>query len=277
MWCTTFAFQPWHSAVEFKRYLARFSHMVEGFDRLHGIMRTVYNQYDSLVRPLHKWLRERGVVGSSERLRHRSRLRRRTTAGAPWKRIALTRGGVPGEIAVQPGDYVSGHARLDDRGSDLGTMDSAPRLCGKRQGGAWPLWETLAAGRPEFGRPGVFADHIDQSKWVSFTTTLHDPAFLRLVQERTGNVPGEGGLITFPDSGWLASIVIPHQPHFIGQPWDVGVFWGYGLSVDQPRRFRQKADVRVLWPRDHGGDARPPAHRSRGGRGAGEPASASRA
>lgn len=24
MWCTTFAFQPWHSAVEFKRYLLRF-------------------------------------------------------------------------------------------------------------------------------------------------------------------------------------------------------------------------------------------------------------
>lgn len=23
MWCTTFAFQPWHSAVEFKRYLVR--------------------------------------------------------------------------------------------------------------------------------------------------------------------------------------------------------------------------------------------------------------
>ncbi len=61
MWCTTFAFQPWHSAVEFKRYLARFAHMVEGFDRLHGIMRTVYNQYDSMVRPLHRWLDERGV------------------------------------------------------------------------------------------------------------------------------------------------------------------------------------------------------------------------
>ena len=47
MWCTTFAFQPWHSAVEFKRYLVQFAHMVAGFDRLQGIMRTVYNQYDS--------------------------------------------------------------------------------------------------------------------------------------------------------------------------------------------------------------------------------------
>jgi oleate hydratase len=53
-------------------------------------------------------------------------------------------------------------------------------------------------------------------------------------------VPGEGGLITFPDSNWLASIVIPHQPHFIGQPADVSVFWGYGLSVDKPGNFIKK-------------------------------------
>jgi myosin-crossreactive antigen len=37
-------------------------------------------------------------------------------------------------------------------------------------------------------------------------------------------VPGEGGLITFADSSWLTSIVLPHQPHFIGQPEDVNVF-----------------------------------------------------
>ena len=46
MWCTTFAFQPWHSAVEFKRYLLRFVHMIDGFNQLKGIMRTVYNQYE---------------------------------------------------------------------------------------------------------------------------------------------------------------------------------------------------------------------------------------
>jgi oleate hydratase len=61
MWCTTFAFRPWHSAVEFKRYLIRFAHMVAGFNRLQGIMRTVYNQYDSMERPLVQWLQQRGV------------------------------------------------------------------------------------------------------------------------------------------------------------------------------------------------------------------------
>ena len=60
------------------------------------------------------------------------------------------------------------------------------------------------------------------------------------MRDLTGNVPGEGGLITFPQSSWLASIVIPHQPHFIGQPEDVSVLWGYGLFVDKPGDFVKK-------------------------------------
>lgn len=47
-------------------------------------------------------------------------------------------------------------------------------------------------------------------------------------------------MITFADSPWLASIVVPYQPHFIGQPADVGVFWGYGLSVDRLGTFVKK-------------------------------------
>lgn len=239
MWCTTFAFQPWHSAVEFKRYLVRFAHMVSGFNRLRGIMRTVYNQNDSMVRPLHKWLEQRGVnfvlntrvtdLGISE---HHD--------GKTVTHIAYERDGSPGEIAVGAGDFVLVTLGSMTEASSLGDMDTPATLQGKRVGGAWALWETLATGRPEFGRPGVFTDHIDQSKWVSYTTTLHDPEFLRLIRDATGNVPGEGGLITFPKSSWLASIVIPHQPHFIGQPANVSVLWGYGLSVDKPGDFVRK-------------------------------------
>jgi len=244
MWCTTFAFQPWHSAVEFKRYLARFVHMVDGFDRLHGIMRTVYNQYDSLVRPLHKWLMQRGV--KFELNTAVIGLGFTTHAGmTSVDSIAFRRPGVTDQvasrIAVTPRDYVLVTLGSMTEGSSLGTMDAAPRMGGKRDGDAWTLWEEIADGRPEFGRPAVFADHVDQSRWVSFTTTLHDPTLLRLVRERTGNVPGEGGLVTFPTSPWLASIVIPHQPHFIGQPETVEVLWGYGLAVDRLGEFVKKA------------------------------------
>ena len=38
--------------------------------------------------------------------------------------------------------------------------------------------------------------------------------------------------MTFKDSSWLMSIVVPHPPHFAGQPSDVFTLWGYGLFVD---------------------------------------------
>src|SRR5580704_7424954 len=61
MWATTFAFQPWHSAVEFRRYLHRFLLEFSRIQTLGGVKRTVYNQYDSLVRPLQSWLEAQGV------------------------------------------------------------------------------------------------------------------------------------------------------------------------------------------------------------------------
>jgi len=239
MWCTTFAFQPWHSAVEFKRYLVRFTHMVSGFNTLRGIMRTVYNQYDSMVRPLQKWLEERGV---------RFQLNTRVTdldlshdsQGYNVSRILCDHDGHIEELKIGGKDKVIVTLGSMTEASSLGSMDSAPVLKGKSDGGSWVLWEKIAAGQPQFGHPANFTDHIEESKWVSFTTTLHDPAFFRLIRDLTGNVPGEGGLITFPESSWLASIILPHQPHFIGQPGDVNVFWGYGLFVDKLGDFVKK-------------------------------------
>ncbi len=233
MWCTTFAFQPWHSVVELKRYFVRFTHMVAGFNELRGIMRTYYNQYDSLVLPLHKWLVERGV---------RFELATKVTDITFVERDSLRfveailyeRSGRAGQIAVGPEDLVIATLGSMTEASSNGTMDAAPALNGKRTGGAWTLWETIARGRPELGNPVNFTDHVDESKWMSFTTTLKNTELFDLIRDFTGNVPGEGGLITFVGSAWLMSIVLPHQPHFIDQPDDVQVLWGYALSIDKP-------------------------------------------
>lgn len=245
MWCSTFAFQPWHSAIEFKRYLLRFTHMVSGFNTLSGIMRTVYNQYDSLVRPLHKWLEERGV---------RFLLSTRVTdldlchdsAGYQVEKIHCeNRAGPDGgvrttEIRVKSSDLVFATLGSMTEASSFGSMDSVPLKRDRMAGGSWSLWEKLASRNPECGHPSNFDDHIDESQWVSFTATLRNPELFNLIRDLTGNAPGEGGLITFPESGWLASIVLPHQPHFIGQPSDVNVFWGYGLSVAASGSFVKK-------------------------------------
>jgi oleate hydratase len=118
-------------------------------------------------------------------------------------RIAYERDGGTDEIAVGSSHYVLVTLGSMTEASSLGAMDTALVQNGKEDGGAWTLWEKIAVGRPEFGRPSAFADHIDESKWVSFTATLRDPTFLR-VRDFTGKVPGEGGLINFPQSNWLA-------------------------------------------------------------------------
>ena len=233
MWCTTFAFQPWHSAVELKRYFVRFTHMVDGFNELRGIMRTYYNQYDSLVLPLRKWLDERGVqfrLGTTIKDISFTDRDGKTFVDA----IAFEQAGKTGTIAVAARDVVIATLGSMTEASSNGTMDTVPVLNDKRTGGAWALWESIAKGRPELGKPANFADHVDESKWMSFTATLKNTELFDLIRDFTGNVPGEGGLITFTDSAWLMSIVLPHQPHFIGQPDDVQVLWGYALSIDRP-------------------------------------------
>ena len=239
MWCTTFAFQPWHSAAEFKRHLMRFVHMISGFNTLNGVMRTVYNLSDSMIRPLQKWLEEQGV---------RTEFDTSVTnlgfchdaEGFTVDRIVCERDGHTKEIRVSKRDFVIVTLGSMTEGSSVGSMDSAPILEGKRANGSWALWEKIADGHPQFGHAKNFTGHIDESKWISFTTTLHDPALFNHIRVLTGNIPGEGGLISFPESGWLVSIILPHQPHFIGQPSDVNVFWGYGLCVDKPGTFVKK-------------------------------------
>jgi oleate hydratase len=213
--------------------------MVSGFNRLEHIMRTVYNQYDSLVMPLQKWLSDRGVVFE---------LKTRVTdldivENGSKKRVESIRyecAGESGDISLSANDQVLVTLGSMTESSSLGGMDLSPEIRGKESSGAWALWETLAHGRPEFGNPHQFDSQTDASKWVSFTTTLHDLSLLRMIRDITGNVPGEGGLMTFAHSNWLMSIVVPYQPHFIGQPEDVGVFWGYGLYVDKPGNFVPK-------------------------------------
>ena len=46
--------------------------------------------------------------------------------------------------------------------------------------------------------------------------------------------------MTFKDSSWLLSIVVPHPPHFASQPDGVFTLWGYGLFVDNPGDYVKK-------------------------------------
>ena len=113
----------------------------------------------------------------------------------------------------------------------FGTVTTPPPP--KTGSGAWKLWESLAAGRPDFGNPAVFNGNIEESAWESFTVTVNDPTFFQLMQNFTGSAPGRGGLLTFTESPWLLTLSIFKQPFYVGQPEGVSVWWGYGLYQDK--------------------------------------------
>jgi len=239
MWSTTFAFQPWHSAVEFKRYLRRFMLEFSRIETLAGVKRTVFNQYDSLVLPLQTWLKNHGVqmvTGLTVTdLDHKYENGLFVVTG-----LHCLRHGKSEIILVNDGDFVFVQNGSMTEASSLGSMTSAPEKLTKAESGGWLLWEKLAKGQSNFGRPGVFNSCIAQSCWESFTVTLRDTEFFDKMYQFSGNESGIGGLVTFKDSNWLMSIVLAHQPHFPNQPEGVRVFWGYALFPDRIGNFVAK-------------------------------------
>ncbi|MDN3029213.1 oleate hydratase [Streptomyces sp. S.PB5] len=227
LWCTTFAFQPWHSAIEFRRYLRRFLHLLPGFADMSGVHRTRYNQYDSIVRPLTAWLRERGVTVHTgchvTDLGFAPGVRSGTVQS-----LHLIRGGREEKITVTPADLVLVTNGSMTDASSLGSHTAAPPPAPQRSD-AWLLWHRLARGRENFGDPSVFDKHVKESRWESFTVTAEDPVFLDALEKFSGRETGRGGLMTFTGSNWLLTLVAPRQPVFRDQPEGVSVWWGYGL------------------------------------------------
>ena len=107
-----------------------------------------------------------------------------------------------------------------------------PELIRNRRDGGWQLWERLAGKATDFGDPLAFCSAVDQHKWESFTLTMHDGTLLRRIVEYSGNEPGTGALMTWVDSGWHLSIVVPHQPHFPALAPGTSTLWGYGFQID---------------------------------------------
>jgi oleate hydratase len=238
MWCTTFAFEPWHSAIEFRRYLNRFVHLFKSFDTMSGIYRTRFNQFDSIVRPVLAWLDAQGVaVQLGARV---TDLGLADGDALTVETITVVRGGATETIAVGPDDLVMVTNGSMTANSTLGSTTTAPVLDASADSGAWRLWHTLAAKRPGLGNPGVFDSSVPDSIWESFTVTTQDPTFFRLMQQFSGSEAGKGGLITLKDSRWLLTIALNHQPHFRGQPDDTYVWWGYALFPDRHGDFVDK-------------------------------------
>lgn len=236
LWTSMFAFQKWSSLAEMRRYMKRFIHLVDGLYKLGGVMRTKYNQYDSVVRPIRRYLEGKGVRFEFNKevvdIDFNLAKDKKTATVLHLKN--------KDEIVLREQDCVFITNGSITESTDVGSWSQPAVLKGIAESGAWKLWKKLAEKDSTFGNPSPFCDHIDLQKWYSFTVTMKDATFLDYMERFSGNVDGTGGLVTLTDSNWFMSFVIARQPHFPNQPEDVKVFWGYGLYPDRKGNYVNK-------------------------------------
>ena len=157
------AFQPYHSLIEMRRYAVRFMHQLRLIKSLRGILRTKYDQYNSLIRPLEKYLSDHGV---------------KFVSGATVTDMDIRiEGGDKTVTALRIGDEVVPVADDDlvfftngsmTQNSTQGSMTEAPVMNrDTAHKGCFTLWENLAKKCPKYGHPEKFAFDPDQSNFVS--------------------------------------------------------------------------------------------------------------
>jgi oleate hydratase len=239
-WRTMFAYEEWHSALEMKLYLHRFIHQIAGMPDFSTLKFTRFNQYESLVLPLVKWLQGHGVV-----FRYGTEVTDVDFDIAPGRKQATrihwrskgVEGIVEGGVDLGPDDLVFMTIGSLTENSDNGDHHTPAKL-DTGPAPAWGLWRRIAAKDPAFGHPDVFGAHIPQTKWESATVTTLDeriPKYIGKIAKRdpfSGKVV-TGGIVTAKDSAWLLSWTVNRQPHFKAQPKDQIVVWVYGLFVEK--------------------------------------------
>ena len=243
-WCSMFAFERWHSAIEMRRYVMRFIHHIKGLPDFTALKFTRYNQYESLVKPLVAFLAEKGV-----RFEYGTRVKNVVVSingdSKTATKLELICNGTEESIDLNENDLVFVTNGSITESSTQGDHHT-PAPITHDLGGSWMLWKNLAAQSPEFGKPEVFCEGLPAESWfVSATVTLHtgdlDPYIERLTDRapRTGSVV-TGGIITVKDSNWMLSFTIHRQPHFKGQSPDETIIWVYGLLSNKPGNYVEK-------------------------------------
>ena len=247
-WRTMFAFEEWHSLLEFKLYMHRFLHDIDGLNDLSALVFPKYNQYDTFISPLRKYLTSKGVKLQLNTLVNDLDIEI-SDEGKVVKGIVTQQGGKDEVIPVTDNDYVivttgsmtEDTAYGDNNKAPIQNIDNST----SGQSAGWKLWKNLATKSNIFGKPEKFCSNIEKSSWESATLTCKPSAFVDKLKQYAVNDPYSGktvtgGIVTITDSNWLMSFTCNRQPHYPTQPDDVLVVWVYSLFMDKTGNYVKK-------------------------------------
>ena len=244
-WRTMFAFENWHSALEMKRYIQRYIHHIGGLPDFKALRFTKYNQYESMILPMIKYLESFGVQFhfgvKVVNVQFDCRPERKLAT-----RIDVIRDGQEESIDLTENDLVfitnGGCVENSTMGSQNKPAEFRTEI---KAGGGWDMWRKIAAQDPAFGNPDKFCGNPELCNWMSATVETLDQRIIPYIKKIckrdpfTGKVV-TGGIVTVKDSSWLLSWTINRQPQFREQPKDHCLVWVYALFSDKPGDYIKK-------------------------------------
>lgn len=250
-WQTMFAFQRRSSALEMKRYLCRYVHHIDGLPDFSALRFTKFNQYESLIMPLVKYLEAHGV-----KIEYGIDVKNviiETVKGEKLARqIIYIKGGKEQTIDLIEDDlvFITNGSCTDS--SCYGDQTHAPDLSGLKNGSgeAWDMWKAIAAQAEhgEFGDPTAFCSDIEATNLMSATVETSNEEIIRHIMDICGRDPRAGkvttgGIVTVRDSvdNWYLSWTINRQPQFKSQSKDSVLIWLYSLNTNKPGNYVKKA------------------------------------
>ncbi len=242
-WRTMFAFENWHSALEMKLYFQRFIHHIGGLPDFSALKFTKYNQYESLIMPMMKFLEAHNVHFEYSTTVKNVIFEIKNNKKVA-KQIIFTQNGEEQSIDLLEDDLVFITNGSCTENSTLGDDEHAPEIH-TTGGGCWDLWRNIADQDSSFGNPDKFCTDVEATNWESATITVTDRKIGKYIENICKRDPYNGkvvtgGIISVKDSGWLMSYTLNRQPHFKEQTKNQLVVWVYGLFTDVPGDFIKK-------------------------------------
>lgn len=247
-WQTMFAFQRWSSALEMKRYLQRYVHHIDGLPDFSALRFTKYNQFESMILPLVKYLESHGV-----KIEYGIDVKNVIIDEKEGKKVArqivYIKDNQEQTIDLVEDDLVFITNGCCTDTSCYGDQTHAPDLSKIKNGfgESWDMWRNIAAQCSDYGHPEVFCSDVDKTNWMSATIATSNEEIIDHIMKickrdpRSGKVT-TGGIVTVKDStdNWYLSWTINRQPQFKAQDKNLVLVWVYSLSTDKEGNYVKK-------------------------------------
>ncbi|MFC6200314.1 oleate hydratase [Lactiplantibacillus nangangensis] len=255
MWETTFAFRTQSSAQELRRYMHQMIYEFTQIEHLVGVNRTRYNQFESMIEPLIKYLQGQDVTFIDNKIVEDWQFKDTdmqdeiTVTGLKVKDVKS------GEVEDVEVDDDTAVIFTNGSITDSATMGdfNTPAPENMEYGISAALWKKATERFYNLGTPDKFFNDRSASEWVSFTLTTKNHLFLNEIVRITTQEPGNAlnsFLSTTPitplnQKDVNMSIVVHHQPHFTTQNPNETVLWGYFLYPRRQGEFVHKPYIKM--------------------------------